>query len=97
MHEEPAISGQAVNFSYEAPMTVRQVVDKILAHMHQEDLEPQVLGTASNEIPHQYLDAARARETLSWRPSFDIDKGMKRTIKWYEEHFVELATERPGQ
>ena len=91
MNEDPAVKGQAFNFSYESPMTARQAVDEILAHMGREDLEPQVLGTASNEIPHQYLDAAKARKSLGWQPRFDFEEGMKRTIKWYTEQIPDRA------
>ena len=85
MGRDQAILGQAFNFSYESPLTAREVVNKILARMERQDLEPKVLGTASNEIPHQYLSAAKARERLGWRPLYDFDEGLGRTIRWYVE------------
>lgn len=85
MADDPGIHGEAFNFSYEAPATARQVVDKILEAMDRKDLEPQVLGTAPNEIPHQYLNAGKAREKLGWQPSFNFDEGLRRTIRWYQK------------
>ncbi len=46
-------------------------------------LEPDVRNEASNEIPHQYLSAAKARERLGWRPLFSLEDGLGRTIDWY--------------
>ncbi|MEJ7639310.1 MAG: hypothetical protein WKF75_15370 [Singulisphaera sp.] len=53
------------------------------------DLEPEVRNEASNEIIHQYLSAARAREELSWSPLFDLDGGLTATIAWYEESLAD--------
>ena len=83
MSKEPAVRGQAFNFSYELPQTAIQVVEKILAQMGRKDLRPEILGTATNEIRHQYLCAAKAREMLNWRPKFDFEEGLRKTIPWY--------------
>ena len=42
---------------------------------------------ATNEIPHQYLSARKARQRLGWRPLHDLDQALDRTIAWYEEYF----------
>jgi CDP-glucose 4,6-dehydratase len=47
------------------------------------DLEPVILNEVSNEIPHQYLSAAKARKQLNWRPMYTLEEGLSRTIKWY--------------
>ena len=82
---DPSLHGHAFNFSYESPLTALEVVNKILAQMGRTDLEPRILGTASNEIPHQYLSAGKARERLGWRSSINFDEGLRRTISWYED------------
>ena len=43
-------------------------------------------GPATNEIPAQYLDATRARETLGWEPRFNLDDGLAQTVAWYRTH-----------
>jgi len=85
MAGDKGLHGEAFNFSYESPATARQVVDKILEATGRGDLEPQVLDTASNEIPHQYLNAKKAREKLGWQPAFNFDEGLRRTIDWYKK------------
>lgn len=74
--------GQAFNFSNEIEVTVLELVHRILALMG-SDLRPRVLNEAENEIRRQCLTAARARDVLGWRPLFDLDEGLRRTIAWY--------------
>jgi len=82
--ENPELSGQAFNFSNETQVTVLELVERILALMG-SSLEPDVRNEASNEIRHQYLSAAKAREILGWRPLFTLEQGLQRTIEWYRD------------
>jgi CDP-glucose 4,6-dehydratase len=79
---DPELRGRAYNFSNEIQVTVLSLVRRILALLH-SGLEPDVRDQATNEIRHQYLSAARARRDLHWRPLFDLDEGLRRTIDWY--------------
>jgi CDP-glucose 4,6-dehydratase len=79
----PELQGEAFNFSNELQVTVLELVQRILALMG-SDLTPDVRNEANNEICHQYLSAAKAREHLGWRPLYTLDEGLQRTIKWYQ-------------
>ena len=78
----PELRGQAFNFSNEIQVTVLELVERLLALMDSE-LKPEVRNEATNEIRHQYLSAAKARQLLDWRPLFTLDEGLRRTIDWY--------------
>jgi CDP-glucose 4,6-dehydratase len=80
----PGLAGEAFNFSNEIQVTVLDLVNRILQLMN-SDLEPHVRNEASNEIRHQYLSAAKARERLHWEPLFTLDEGLRRTIDWYRD------------
>ena len=80
------LSGQAFNFSNETPMSVIDLVERILLLM-ESSLKPAIRNEASNEIRQQYLSATKARQLLGWQPSFKLDDGLKRTISWYKEFF----------
>lgn len=82
------LKGEAFNFSNEIQVTVLELVRIILERMGRTDLEPKVLGEASNEIIHQYLDASKARKRLGWKPKFSLEEGLDRTIAWYR-HMIE--------
>jgi len=78
------IVGEAFNFGNEAPLTVLEVVRRVLDFMGAEGLEPEVRGEASHEIRAQYLDCAKATERLGWAPSWSFEKALAETVPWYE-------------
>ncbi len=86
----PALRGQAFNFSYEIQMSVLDMVELILRKM-QSSLRPEVLNQASNEIRHQFLSAEHARTLLNWKPRFTLESGLDRTLTWYREFLLRKA------
>jgi CDP-glucose 4,6-dehydratase len=82
---DPALRGEAFNFSNESQVTVLELVRRILAALG-ATVEPDVRNEASNEIRHQYLTARKARERLGWAPLFSLEQGLSRTVSWYRAH-----------
>ena len=80
----PELLGQAFNFSNEIQVSVLQIVQQILKLMGSE-LQPEILNQTTNEIRHQYLSAAKARQMLNWKPLFTLDEGLQQTIGWYRD------------
>ncbi|MBC8103832.1 MAG: GDP-mannose 4,6-dehydratase [Cytophagales bacterium] len=80
----PALKGEAFNFSNEIQVTVLDLVQRVLAQMD-SSLQPEVRNEASNEIRHQYLSAEKARRMLDWSPLFTLDSALVKTIDWYKE------------
>lgn len=81
--EEPDLRGEAFNFSTGTPLSVLELVEKIL-DVTGSDLKPDVRDEAPHEIAHQYLDATKAREVLGWEPRFTVDEALGRTVEWYQ-------------
>jgi CDP-glucose 4,6-dehydratase len=81
-----SLAGEAFNFSTETPVTVIEMVQRILRRMG-SPLDPDIRGEAAHEIPQQYLSARKARERLGWAPRFAVDDGLERTIEWYSRYF----------
>jgi CDP-glucose 4,6-dehydratase len=77
------LRGEAFNFSNETPVTVLQLVDRILKVAGRPDLLPDVRNEANHEIREQYLSSEKARQLLGWSPRFSLDEGLKRTFDWY--------------
>lgn len=88
--EELEIAGEAFNFSNEDPLSISEVVTKILEVM-KSDVEPIILNLINNETQQQYLSAKKARVLLAWKPEYNFDSGIKRTIEWYQEYFSGLG------
>ncbi len=86
MATDNLLRGHAFNFSNEMPVTVLELVKRILGAMG-SDFEPELRNDAPNEIHHQSLSADKARRLLNWRPLFTLDDGLRATIDWYKEFF----------
>lgn len=87
---QPELRGEAFNFSNELQVTVRALVEHILALMG-SNLTPEIRNEATHEIRQQYLRAAKARQMLQWQPLFDLEQGLRATLAWYQRFFEATA------
>jgi CDP-glucose 4,6-dehydratase len=83
--DNPAIVGQAFNFSTDLPFTTLELVEKIAMLMGKEALKPTILNQASNEIPAQHLCSAKAKRLLNWQAKYGVEAGLAETIAWYQQ------------
>jgi CDP-glucose 4,6-dehydratase len=83
------LRGQAFNFGNNAPLSVLDLMQKILQISGREDLQPRILNEAGNEIPAQYLDSSRAQKMLGWQPQFSLEEGLEKTLDWYRKFLNE--------
>jgi len=83
---EPGVNGEAFNFGLESPLTIIELVEKILWVAKKAQLHPEVLldSPAPGEILAQHLSAQKARERLGWKAAFSLEDGLRDTIEWYE-------------
>lgn len=81
------VQGNAFNFGTAQPLSVLDIIRKILTLMDRTDLDPLVLNEAKGEILHQYLSSDKARSMLGWQPVSSIDEGLIESIAGYKEYF----------
>lgn len=79
---DAGVLGEAFNFSDESPLAVLDIV-RVIGRLMGSELEPDVRNIARGEIRDQYLSAAKARDTLNWRATYDLDAALSETIAWY--------------
>jgi CDP-glucose 4,6-dehydratase len=81
----PEFRGRAWNAGCAAPVSVREVVLKLI-EISGRDVDPEIKGegTPHGEIDRQFLDSTPIREELGWKPRFDLDNGLPITWEWYE-------------
>jgi CDP-glucose 4,6-dehydratase len=94
--DDPALHGQAFNFSTEQPLSVMALMQRVLAAAGRQDLEPVVLGQATHEIPEQHLSAAKARALLGWAPAWTLDAALAETVAWYRDWLATSDLSREG-
>jgi CDP-glucose 4,6-dehydratase len=90
MAEDPAIVGEAFNFSTETPLTVLELVAALQAAAG-TDLEPDIRSTATHEIDSQFLSAAKARKVLGWEPTLSVEEALAETVAWYRSNLSDAG------
>ncbi|MBI2140895.1 GDP-mannose 4,6-dehydratase [Candidatus Woesearchaeota archaeon] len=90
--DKEEVAGEAFNFGTEQPVSVLELVKKIIAAAG-KNLEPQILNEAKNELQEQYLDWTKAGKVLGWKPRFKLDEGLKETVQWYRDFIKKLEEE----
>jgi CDP-glucose 4,6-dehydratase len=84
--EEPAMAGEAFNFSPERASSVLEIVDMLRQIMGKSNIEPVILNQAAAEIRDQYLDCSKAKQQLGWKPRFTLQQGLEDTVGWYSNY-----------
>lgn len=79
--------GGAFNFGTNKPVTVLELVEKIIA-LSGARVRPiiQGKGRSRGEIQRQYLSSEKARCLLGWTPKYTLEEGLKETLDWYREY-----------
>lgn len=95
LNRNPALAGEAFNFSLEVKLTVLDVVREVLALMERPDLQPVIQNMASTEIREQYMVCDKARTVLHWSPRFSLEAGLRDTIAWYTD-FLRVEPHAPA-
>jgi len=87
--DDKNVVGQAFNFGTELPITVLDLVNKIIDISGKTTLRPEIKGKGKpkGEIDKQYLSIEKAKKVLGWEPQYSIDEGLKETIDWYRAYF----------
>ena len=85
MADDPAVIGEAFNFSTETPLSVLELV-AALQQAAGTSLELDIRATATHEIDRQFLSAAKARKLLGWEPTFSVEDALAETVAWYRAH-----------
>jgi CDP-glucose 4,6-dehydratase len=85
------LRGRAYNISADHVMSARVFAER-LVHAMGESFPLDIRAIASGEIHEQRLDSSRARREVGWKPDFDLDTAVARTIDWYDRHFASDAS-----
>lgn len=82
------VAGEAFNAGTGKPVTVLELVKKIIRISGKKHLTPAIKGKSNPhaEIPHQYLDSSKAGRVLGWKAEVNLEEGLRETYKWYERH-----------
>jgi CDP-glucose 4,6-dehydratase len=91
--EDPSLRGQAFNFGLERSWSVLEIAEVVLRIAGRQDLQPIILGAASEEAPNQRLSMEKATRVLQWFPRFEMEEGLQKCVDWYAQHLPRLNPE----
>lgn len=82
--------GQAFNFGTGNPISVLDLVKKIIGISGKTSLKPLIKGKGKlkGEIDEQYLSSKKAKKMLAWRAEISLKEGLSETIEWYRRYFA---------
>jgi CDP-glucose 4,6-dehydratase len=78
------------NFGTGNRMSVRQVMDAVIQASGKNAKIEKIEDSRALEIKKQYVSSAKARRILHWRPKVSMEKGLIKTIVWYEKYFESI-------
>lgn len=87
MAANSAVLGETFNFSTESEISALEFV-RVITEVVGVDLAPDLRATATNEIPHQFLSAAKARDRLGWSPRYSVREALDITTDWYRSYLA---------
>ncbi len=83
----PALRGEAFNFSHEVDIEILAIVRRLCDLMDYRG-EPQINATAQAEIRFMQVNSDKARQMLGWQPRFDFDAALAATVAWYRDYLA---------
>lgn len=88
--EDKKNRGEAFNFGTGKPVSVLELVKKIIDLSGKSSLKPLIKGKGKlkGELDKQYLSSKKAQRMLSWHARVTLEEGLLETIEWYRRHFA---------
>ena len=84
------VLGQEFNLGTGTEVTIAEIVQMVLKILNKPDLEihqdPDRLRPEKSEVMRLLSDNTKARESLGWTPTIDLETGLERTIAWISDH-----------
>jgi UDP-glucose 4-epimerase len=75
-------SGELINIGSGAELSVNELYRR-LAELTATRFEPVHAAARPGELQRIYVDHSKATEVLGWRPTTELDDGLKQTVAWF--------------
>lgn len=87
--ESASLAGEAFNFGTARPVSVLDLVNRLILLSGRTQLAPVVQGRPlSGEIDRQFLSSDKAKRLLGWEARHSLEESLRKTLRWYEDYLV---------
>ena len=81
------VAGEAVNIGSGTHVTILEIAERIRSLLGSPAASPiEFVGDRPGQVFRQTAGVAKVRRLLDWQPKTDFEDGLRRTIRWYDEH-----------
>lgn len=83
--------GQAVNMAYGQEISIKDIANLLLKALGREDLGIEWQPERPGDVHRHYADVLRLQEGTGWKPSINIEQGLKLYIDWFRNEYPDPA------
>jgi GDP-L-fucose synthase len=80
---EKSANCDPVNIGYGSAMTVKQIVENVLAAADYSEAKVFFDSSKPTAIPFRMVDISKAKELLGFSPQISLEDGLKDTVQWF--------------
>jgi len=94
--KSPNLFGEVTNIGMNTEISVAKLIDKIagILKVDYDILEDsERIRPAESEVDRLVCDNTKLLNNTSWRPTYDIDKGLIASIEWFKQNISYFKTE----
>ncbi|MBS3117910.1 NAD-dependent epimerase/dehydratase family protein [Candidatus Woesearchaeota archaeon] len=77
-------NGQSINIGTGMPITIYNLAQKIIK-LCGKNIEPVFVNNQREDVRHRFPEIKKMIDLLDYKPIFDLDRGLKKTIGWYKK------------
>jgi UDP-glucose 4-epimerase len=89
------VSGRVYNVAFGRRASVLELLKHMCALLG-KPFEPNFAPRRTGDVEHSSADISAARRDLGYKPSVDLEEGLRRTIRWYAEHNPQTTGSKSG-
>ncbi|HEY9686947.1 MAG TPA: GDP-mannose 4,6-dehydratase [Coleofasciculaceae cyanobacterium] len=86
-----AFIGQAVNLAYGQEVSIQEIAGRLLKLLGREDLQIEWQPERPGDVHRHYADVARLQAGTGYKPTIDIEAGLKRYVDWFRANYPDPA------
>jgi nucleoside-diphosphate-sugar epimerase len=78
--------GEVFNISYGQRISINELFYKIRGLLCKDEIKPIYKNPRHGDVRHSLADVDRARKLLEFKPQYDIESGLRKTLEWYKDN-----------